>query len=213
MPRKKTILQPDFPYHISARCINKEWFNLDLELVWSIFGDYLTILKYEFQFEIISFVLMNNHFHLLIRTPKSNLSEGMNYFMREVSKEISMKSGRINQTFGGPYYWCLLDTYVYFLNSYKYAYRNPVEAGLAPSCEDYPYSTLYGFLGFRKLLIPLELDTVLFNPVLQTDTLKWLNASKHGMHKHIKFALSKRVFRYRKDTNTKNFIIDPETTY
>jgi putative transposase len=213
MPRKKTILQPDFPYHISARCINKEWFDLDLELVWSIFGDYLTILKYEFDFEIISFVLMNNHFHLLVKTPKMNLSQGMNYFMREVSREISMNTGRINQTFGGPYYWCLLDSYRYFLNSYKYVYRNPVEAGLANYCESYHYSTLSGVLGFRKLHFPVETDTILFNPFLQTDTLRWLNTGKHDMHKHIEFALRKRVFRYRKDINTKNYMIDPETIY
>lgn len=87
---------------------------------WSIFGDYLTILKYEFNFEILSFVLMSNHFQILIKTPDANLSEGMNYFMREVSKEMSAKIVRINQTFGGPYHWCLLDSYKYFLNSYKY---------------------------------------------------------------------------------------------
>ncbi len=213
MPRKNTILQCDFPYHLTARCINGEWFRLDLELVWSIFGDYLTILKYEFNFEIISFVLMNNHFHLLVKTPDSNLSEGMNYFMREVSKEIATKAGRYNQTFGGPYHWCMLDSYQYFLNSYKYVYRNPVEAGLAPNCEGYPYSSLFRALGLGRINFPLEPDTILFNPVLPTDTLCWLNSGQRDFHQHIAFALQKKVFRYRKNPGTKEFLVNPEMKY
>ena len=213
MPRKNTVLQSEFPYHVSARCINQEWFELDLEHIWSIFGDYLTILKYEFHFEVISFVLMNNHFHLIVKTPKANLSDGMNYFMREVSKEISVKTGRINQTFGGPYHWCLLDSYKYFLNSYKYVYRNPVEAGLATTCESYPYSSLSRILGFKKMNFPIETDTILFNPDLQVNALTWLNSGKHDIHQHIAFALKKRLFRYRKSTETKKYLLDPEIIY
>jgi len=37
MPRAKTILQNEFPYNITARCINKEWFNLKMDTVWNIF--------------------------------------------------------------------------------------------------------------------------------------------------------------------------------
>jgi putative transposase len=213
MARKKTILQSVFPYHITARCINQEWFELDLELVWSIFGDYLTILKYEFNFEIISFVLLNNHFHMLVKTPDANLSEGMNYFMREVSREISYKSGRINQTFGGPYHWCLLDSYRYFLNSYKYVYRNPVEAGLATTCESYSYSSLSRLLGFRRINFPIETDTILLNPDFQIEALHWLNNGMSDLHQHVAFALKKRVFRYRKNIGTRTFLIDPETIY
>ena len=213
MPRKNTILQSEFPYFISGRCINKQWFELDLEVMWSIFGDYLTILKYEFNFEIISFVLMSNHFHMLIKTPDANLSEGMNYFMREVSKEISVKTRRINQTFGGPYHWCLLDSYKYFLNSYKYIYRNPVEAGLATTCEGYSYSSLSRVLGFRRLNFPIETDTILFSPDLQIEALSWLNTGKHDIHQHVSIALQKRTFRYRKNKSSKAFLINPETSY
>ncbi len=213
MPRKNTILQSEFPYHITARCINSDWFRLDIESVWSIFGDYLFILKHEFNFEIHSFVLMDNHFHLLLKTPSGNLSSGMNYFLREVSKEISFKTGRINQTFGGPYKWCIVNSYIYYLNTYKYIYRNPVEAYITPTCEEYPFSTLPHLLGFYKLNFPVEEDTLLFNPNLNCGTLEWLNTSRLDMHKHVSYALKKPIFGYKKNPVTKEPLIPLHTMY
>jgi REP element-mobilizing transposase RayT len=213
MPRKKIILQSDFPYHITARCINKDWFRLDIGTVWSIFGDYLSMLKYEFRFEIISFVLMNNHYHLLTKTPEMNLSAGMNYFMREVSKEISFQSNRINQTFGGPYHWCLIDSLNYFYNTYKYTYRNPVEAGLSDSCESYPYSSLSNILGFQKMRFPISQDTLLFNPNFQIGILNWLNTPNPKVHEEISHALKKPIFRYRKNDGNKEPLISVDQLY
>lgn len=213
MPRKKTILQTDFPYHITARCINQDWFRLNLETVWSIFGDYLFILKHEHKFEIHSLVLMDNHFHLLIKTPSANLSEGMNYFMREVSKEITYQSGRTNQTFGGPYHWSMINSYSYYLNVYKYIYRNPVEAGLADRCESYKFSTLSGLIGAHPIRFPLEEDILLFNPNLDDTTLNWLNTPKPDVHLQTKKALRKSVFEYQKNTSTKRLVVADDLFY
>lgn len=213
MPRKKTILQSIYPYHVTARCINKEWFRLNIGSIWSIFSDYLFILKFHFQFEIHSFVLMNNHFHLIVQTPLGNLSEGMNYFLRETSKEISFQSKRINQTFGGPYCWTLLQSHCYFLNTYKYVYRNPVEAGLSKHCEMYPYSTLAGLLGYQKMNIPLAEDTLLFTPQFNPTALYWLNAPNKTMHNHVGDALTKNNFQYFKKRGSNKFVVDAETIY
>jgi putative transposase len=201
MPRAKRKISDKYPYHISARCINRDWFKIPIDEVWEIFCDYLYLTKHAFGLEILSFVLMSNHFHMLVRTPKSNLSEAMNYFMREVSKEITRNSDRINQTFGGPYYASCITTNHYYLHAYKYVYRNPVEAGLCNQAEDYPYSTLSGLIGNSKLFIPASKDETLFSDF--EGVLKWINTAYEGDDKvRVQSALKKSQFTFPKNSNS-----------
>ena len=131
MPRKKVPIVAGDPYHITARCINREWFDLPLPTVWSIMEDYLFLLSSTHNLNVHSFVLMANHFHLLVSAPQGNLSEALLYFMRESSKQITHFSGRINQTFGNRNHKTHIASYHHYLNTYKYVYQNPVQAGCA----------------------------------------------------------------------------------
>jgi len=113
--------------------------------------------------------------------------------MSEVSREITKLSGRINQTFGGPYYSSLITTHHYYLHAYKYLYRNPIEAGLAAQSEEYKFSSLHGLLGFSRLLFPLLPDDTLFNDV--EGTLAWINQSYlEGHRETVKRALRRNQF-------------------
>jgi REP element-mobilizing transposase RayT len=94
MPRKTLIRSSEHPYHISARCINKDWFRLPIEDIWKIFEDYLCHVSHVYDLRIHSFVLMSNHFHLLASTPQGNIDKVMNYLMREVSRNITRESGQ-----------------------------------------------------------------------------------------------------------------------
>ncbi len=195
MPRKRFQFTTEFKYHVSARCLNKDWFEMPLSEVWEICSEYLYFCNHAFGLQISSFVLMNNHFHMLVQTPDAPLSEIINYFMREVSKAISRQTGRINQTFGGPYYWSILKTNIYQLHAYKYVYRNPVHAGLIEKVEDYKFSTLGSLLGREPLIIPVTEDKILFpNP---EKTLNWLN-TEYGQKdfEAIKFAIRRKEFRF-----------------
>lgn len=177
MPRKKYPNNPLNPYHVSARCLNREWFPLPIELTWSIMEDYLYLIAAQFNVRIHSFVLMSNHFHLIISAPHNNLSQALLYFMRETSKEIGRLSGRINQVYGARNFKTHLGSFHYFMNTYKYVYRNPVRAGICQFVEEYPYSTLHGQCGLKKLIIPLAEDTLLFDPNFSESALRWLNAT------------------------------------
>lgn len=136
---------------------------------------------------------MSNHYHMLARTPHFNLPAGMHYLKMNVSKEITALSGRINQTFAGPYHSSLIDNSEYNRAVYKYIYRNPVDAGLAKNVESYPYSTLFGLLGFGASTISLVEDVFLFENTQQT--LKWLNEQDEiETRDAIRLALRKPIF-------------------
>ncbi len=94
MPRAIAIQQNEFPYSITARCINKEWFNLKMDTVWNIFSEELYLTNKYYNLQINAFVLMNNHFHLIATTPDANISQCMQYFMKNVSLRLSRAGNR-----------------------------------------------------------------------------------------------------------------------
>lgn len=202
MPRPKTILQADFPYSVGARCINKDWFKAPMDEVWEIMSYHLYFMKKAYDVKIHSFVLMSNHFHLLITTPQANLSEAMWYFMKETSRNLTKATDRINQTYGSRHHRCMIGKEQYYLHAYKYIYRNPIAAGLAEKAESYKYSTLHGILGKSHLLIPVEEDKLLFSKV--ENTLNWINQKPTDSNwSTVGRALRKPKFELAKEEKTK----------
>lgn len=175
MGRTKCILQSEFPYNISARCINKEWFSIPMDEVWKIFCEELNAVALKHGWVIHSFVLMSNHFHLIVSTPDANVSVCMHQFMQRTSRRLTRKGNRLNQTYAGRHYKCILHNYFYCLNAYKYNYRNPVTAGICDLVEDYKYSSLQFVIGKAKPTFPLLEDLNFRND--PAGTMKWLNTA------------------------------------
>ncbi|MCB0340724.1 MAG: transposase [Bdellovibrionales bacterium] len=199
MPRKPFINSSEFPFHITARCINKEWFHLPMPAVWTVMENYLYFIHHEYKIILHAFVLMTNHFHLIATAPEANISEAMNYFMRETSRNLTEASGRINQTYGSRFFRTLIESEHYYQHAYKYVYRNPVEAGLTNKVEDYPYSTLHGLMGRSHTLIPTTYDDTLFSDL--EATLNWLNQPpQRDDLSAVQSALRKRVFKLPRST-------------
>jgi REP element-mobilizing transposase RayT len=209
MPKKKLVRDSEFPYHISARCNNKDWFNVPMPVLWRIFSDYLYLMHLAFDLEIHAFVLMNNHFHLVARTPNANIDAIMNYFQRETSKVIATETGRINHIYGGPYNPSLIREPRYYINAYKYVLRNPVDAQLCSKVEEYPYSTLSGVLGLTKLTIPVFGNDELFYNT--ENFLKWLNTEyEENVSEVIRKGLKRREFKTFRCRKTDRLIELPE---
>ncbi|MEZ4751009.1 MAG: transposase [Bdellovibrionota bacterium] len=176
MARPLLIRNVEFPYHVRARSNNREWFYLPTEIVWRISLEVLGIVIDRYGLSVHLFVLMSNHFHLICSTPKSNLGECMNYFMRETSKAIGRESGRINRIFGARYGWSLIENSYYYSHAYKYVARNPVVAGMVQRTEEYRFSTIPADLDICPIAIPLSGH--LFGRSIPSDLearLDWLN--------------------------------------
>lgn len=193
MPRAKRIIQAEFPYHVTDRTVNKQAFPLSLELMWEIISRRLHFCSFAFKIEIHAFVLMKNHYHMIVRTPEANLDQFMCYFNRELSKEINLLSGRINQTFGSRYYGSIVKDPRYYLTLYRYVYRNPVEAGACEKVDGYKFSSLQEVLGLRKMAFPVYDFPIIEGNWFQN--LNWLNESyKKGERAQIKQSLRRPIF-------------------
>lgn len=163
--------------------------------VWQIMEEQLHFLDHAYNVRIQLFVLMKNHFHLVMSTPDLNLSEAMGWFMRETSRSLTRAGNRINQTYGGRYFRCVIASDHYYLNAYKYIYRNAVTAGVVTRAELYPFSTLPGLLGLHPLRIPVKEDLTLFSDV--EGTLSWLAQAPSAENlESVRRALKKREFKF-----------------
>lgn len=191
-----------FHFHVTARCINKDWFSQPMNEVWETMSNYLFFIHHSYKVSIHSFVLMVNHYHLLISSPHGNLSEAMMYFNRETSRALTRPAGRINQMYGSRFFRSSIRSPLYLKHSYKYVYQNPVRAGVCQQVEQYPYSTLHGLLGLSKLGFPVTCDDNLF---MDTEgTLKWLNTPADENHiSHIRSALRRPTFKLPIDRVTR----------
>ena len=139
MARKNLIRTNQYPYHVYARTNRKEWFRNLMDDIWKIYCDLLYIVSCIYQCEVHAFVLMNNHFHLIVSTPLENLDEAMLYLMRESSREINRLSETSARIYSGRYKWSLINERKYYFTIMKYVYRNPVQVELSKRCEDYKY--------------------------------------------------------------------------
>ena len=152
-----------------------------------------TILQSEYPYNIT-----NNRYHLIASTPDSNVSQCMQQFMHRTSKRLTRAGNRINQTFAGRHYKCILQHPNYFLNAYKYNYRNPVTAGVCEKVQDYAYSTLGGKLNLSDLLVPVCEDITLNNDTV--GTLAWLNtAPESNKAEGFRYGTKHQYFKSKKD--------------
>ena len=197
MPRKKLTLTNHYPYHITARSNNREWFALEPAECWEIFSDYLFFANRAYSLQIHGFVLMPNHFHLIDSTQRNYLHEIMNRFMTEVSFAIINRDHRENHVFGGRYHATLIDHPYYFANAIKYVFRNPIPVGLDDRVESYPWSSLGRSLGKGNLYFPIS-DFTPFDGILPQEIekrLAWFNEDfKMKRQEAIKKAFRKTIF-------------------
>lgn len=177
MPIPKRIEYPGAIYHVMAHGNGYQWIYKSKENIY----DYISILNdviIKYNFFIHCFVIMQNHYHMLIETPNGNLSMGMKKMNRDFAKATNLKLGRKGSIFKQRYKAILIDKENYYLNVLKYIYQNPIRIGLVSKAEQYPGSGLY-YLKNKK---NLEIEKILY-----LDTQKELFGGTDFKEKLIEF--------------------------
>ena len=139
MPRKNLIRTDCHPYHITSRSNNKEWFYIPIDEVWKFCQLLIVEGQKKYKVSVDAFVLMNNHYHMLIYTPEANIDKFMQFFNKNLAQNIARHAGRINRIFAANYKWTVIQSQDYYLNVVRYIYQNPIRANLVEKIEDYLY--------------------------------------------------------------------------
>lgn len=117
-----------------------------------------------FDIEVHAWVLMTNHYHLLLKTNRANLSKGMQWLGATYTRRYNIKHRRRGHLFQGRYKSLLVQDDVYVFRLSCYIHRNPVRANMVQRLSDYPWSSYttyaYGKPGHRWLHTDLILSLV-----------------------------------------------------
>jgi putative transposase len=125
MARPLRIARPGSWYHLTARGNEKR----------SIFrGDddrqkFLALLESwveRYRLRLHSYVLMDNHYHLLAETLESNLSEAMQWLNVSYSVWFNRRHRRVGHLFQGRFQGIILDAAAWGLELSRYIHLNPV---------------------------------------------------------------------------------------
>lgn len=100
-------------------------------------------------FRIHAWVLMTNHYHLLVETPEANLSKGMGWMQNAYTRRINVRHGLWGHVFGGRYKAILVEPGNCFWALLDYVHLNPVRAGMVhreEGLDKFGWSSLCGYL-------------------------------------------------------------------
>ena len=119
------------------------------------FLDILSDVAKEFRFNIHSFCLMDNHYHLLIENKKENLSAGMRQLGSRYASYFNKTYKRVGHLWQDRFKsWYVMDEN-YLFTLFKYIESNPVKANMSRKIGEYRYSASYSIL---KNGVPLFLQ-------------------------------------------------------
>jgi len=168
MPRKPRIEYEGAVYHVMCRGNGGDaifWNDKDREL----FLDTLDEACGRCGWRIHAFVLMGNHYHLLLETPEANLVAGMKWFQGTYTQRFNSRNKRWGHLFQGRYKALVVDgdSGEYFSTLAGYIHLNPARAKLFDlergALEEYPWSSYPLYLRPAKRPAWLCVERVLGN--------------------------------------------------
>lgn len=132
------------------------------ELDWLFIQKVIAQHAQKFEIEIQALVLMDSHLHLIV----ANTTPNEHFF----ADAVQMALGGLS---ADSHVCERIDNLSQYLNTYKYVYRNPVEAGMCGLVQNYKYSSLSSILGKSHMSLPIyDQLGVIQNPF---QILNWLN--------------------------------------
>ena len=136
MARPLRIEYPGAFYHILARGQRKDSiFYSDKDR--KVFLHRLKETAQKYHIRIHAYVLMKNHYHLLMETPHGNLAKAMHYFNSNYTNWFRVKHSLVGSIFQGRYKSILIEKDAYLLELSAYIHLNPVRAEISKKPEDF----------------------------------------------------------------------------
>jgi REP element-mobilizing transposase RayT len=160
MGRELRAIEPDFPYHVISRGNNSGpivFDAVDVELFIAELGRVAT--KYDW--EVWSWCLMTNHFHVVARTPEGALSLGMQELNGNHGRRTNHRHSRSGHLVENRFFSVAVDSDAYAVSSNIYVVRNPVKAGLCMTPADWSACSYRATVGLEPAPRWLAVDAVL----------------------------------------------------
>jgi len=113
-----------------------------------------------FRWSVAAWVLMTNHFHLVIQTPEANLSRGMQWLNGTYADWFNRRHQRCGHLFQGRFKSFIIETETYAAEVLRYVVLNPVRAKIVGRPEQYRWSSYRATSGLEAAPAWLDLAGV-----------------------------------------------------
>ena len=121
------------------------------------FGERLREIYDRFDVATLAYCLVENHYHLLLRTADGRLSEAMHHLGLVYTRHTNDRVGRDGPLFRGRFRSIPVTTDAYLLCVVRYIHRNALDVRGVEAVDRYRWSSLRAYLGLRPT--PAFLDT------------------------------------------------------
>jgi putative transposase len=147
MPRPPRPQFPDAVYHVGVHAGWREsLFRRDSDR--DIYFWLLDGVVDEFGWECIAYCLLTTHLHLLVQTPRPNISAGMQRLNSQYAQGFNRRYGRRGHVVESRFWSELAEDDRQLLAVARYIAMNPVAAGACLRPEDWPWSSYRATAGY-----------------------------------------------------------------
>jgi putative transposase len=169
MARPLRISYPNAFYHVSCRGNDRRVIFRDDDDR-TRFLERLRIAREIFSVRVHAYVLMSNHFHLIVETPRANLSEFMRQFNISYTGYYNRRHRRIGHLYQGRFKAIVVDKDSYLLELSRYVHLNPIrikskrqsrETERIREIIQYQWSSLPGYVDGKRKDSWITYETVL----------------------------------------------------
>ena len=124
-------------FHVITRGNNGEWIVRD-PVDKAAFRAELHRVAVKYEWDVWAWCLLSNHFHIVLRTPKLGLSEGMQELNGNHARRMNRRYDRTGHLVRNRFFSVALETEAHLVAAILYVARNPVRAGLCASPAAWP---------------------------------------------------------------------------
>jgi len=149
MPRHPRIHAPGLLYHLMARGNNGQAVFV-APADYEAFLQVLQTTRERYPFSLSAYVLLPNHFHLLLEVRETPTGRLMQAVLTGQARRVNRVHQRRGQVFQGRYTAILCERDSYLVELVRYLHLNPVRAGLVQRPQDWPWSGQREYLGRAK---------------------------------------------------------------
>jgi len=126
-----------------------------------LFLDTIGQMSERFDNDIFAYVLMDNHYHLLLRTTKANLSRSMQWLGTTYTRRFNLEHFQSGHLFQGRYKSILVQNNAYLMQLSYYIHNNPLRAGMVKRLINYRWSSYPAYAYNRRHPKWLDKDLIM----------------------------------------------------
>jgi REP element-mobilizing transposase RayT len=197
MGRNNRVIFQGAIYHICTRGNNRDFIFENTKhksFLLKQIKEYIEILD----FELLAYVIMDNHYHLLIKTNKCPIDKIMFYINNVIGKYLTRELNRTGHVLEKRYRCKLVTTDEYLIWLLRYIHRNPIRAHICDNLDNYRLSSHYFYKNGYNSFVKTDFILNILSPRKASAQMQYLElVSTEGDDTHPSLDFEKIQKKYK----------------